>query len=181
MKRLLTTFLLIVAVPAISEIQQDPAPAPSSALAQLRHIAGNWRVQTRFRQQDGSETKPFAGTYRFEWVIPDALLRGVSEIPELGQRSAIMFYHRPVKGEIEMVSVGADGKLWVMTGRDGSESRETTDLPTTDGGTMRLRFTRFNVTPDRFESRMEWSTDKGASWTTGNHQVFARCPAEGAC
>ena len=39
---------------------------------------------------------------------------------------------------------------------------------------MRLRFTRYNVTPDRFESRMDYSTDGGATWTQGNHQVFVR-------
>lgn len=179
MKRLLATVMLILAAPAIGQVQ--PAPTPSAGLEQLRHIVGNWRVETRFRQQDGSETKPFAGTYRFEWVISDAVLRGVSEIPEFKQKSAIMFYLRPARGEIEMVSVGADGKLWVMTGRDGSESRETADMPTTEGGTMRLRFTRFNVTSDRFESRMEWSADKGASWTPGNRQVFVRCQPDDPC
>jgi hypothetical protein len=39
---------------------------------------------------------------------------------------------------------------------------------------MQLRFTRFNVTDDRFESRMEVSTDGGSSWRPGNHQVFKR-------
>jgi len=39
---------------------------------------------------------------------------------------------------------------------------------------MRLRFTRYNVSQDRFESRMDYSTDGGATWTQGNHQVFVR-------
>jgi CubicO group peptidase (beta-lactamase class C family) len=43
-----------------------------------------------------------------------------------------------------------------------------------DGSTLQLRFTRYNVEPDRFESRMESSTDGGATWTQGNHQVFVR-------
>ncbi|WP_373487674.1 hypothetical protein [Blastomonas sp.] len=179
MKRLIASLLLMVAYPAAS--QDQTAPPPSAGLEQLRHVVGSWRVETRFRQQDGSETEPFVGSYQFEWVIEDAVLRGVSETPELGQRSVILFYLRPARNEIEMVSVGADGKLWVMTGRDGLETRETPDLPTTDGGTMRLRFTRFNVTPERFESRMEWSVDQGASWSPGNHQVFVRCSSDVAC
>ena len=39
---------------------------------------------------------------------------------------------------------------------------------------MQLRFTRFAVTPDRFESRMEVSLDGGESWKPGNHQLFVR-------
>jgi hypothetical protein len=73
-----------------------------------------------------------------------------------------------------MVSVGKDGHLWVMTGPAGSEIRTTSDAPMSDGSKMRLRFTRYNVTPDRFESKMEISTDSGATWVPGNHQVFAR-------
>lgn len=157
----------------------EAGPAPG--LEQLRHAVGDWRVETRFRQADGGETRPFAGTYRFEWVIPDAVLRGVSEIPELKQRSAILFYLRPARNEIEMVSVGGDGKLWTMTGKEGSELRETADLPTADGGTMRLRFIRSKVEPERFESRMEWSSDGGASWNAGNHQVFLRCAGANPC
>jgi hypothetical protein len=153
----------------------EPPSPTAPGIEQLHHALGGWRVETRFRQQDGTETRPFAGTYRFEWAVPDTVLRGASEIPELKQKSAILFYLRPANGEIEMVSVGAEGKLWVMTGKEGSEVRETADQATADGGTMRLRFTRFNVSPDRFESRMEWSIDKGATWNPGNHQIFRRC------
>lgn len=153
----------------------DNAPGPTSGVEQLRHIVGAWRVETRFVQEDGSDTEPFAGTYHFNWVIEDRVLSGVSEIPAIGQKSAVLFYVRPATGEIEMVSVGADGKLWIMTGRDGEEVRSTPDYPTTDGGTVRLRFTRFNVQPDNFESRMEWSADQGVNWSKGNHQRFERC------
>jgi hypothetical protein len=46
-----------------------------------------------------------------------------------------------------------------------------------DGSRMQLRYTRFNVTPDRFESRMEVSRDGGASWKPDHHQVFRRAQA----
>jgi hypothetical protein len=54
-----------------------------------------------------------------------------------------------------MASVGADGELQVM------------------------RVTRFNVSPDRLEARMDVSTDGGISWKPGHHQVFRRA-ASGA-
>jgi len=43
-----------------------------------------------------------------------------------------------------------------------------------DGSTMKLRFTRYNVMPDRFESKMEISRNGGLTWVPGNHQVFLR-------
>jgi hypothetical protein len=86
----------------------------------------------------------------------------------------MLFYVNETKGLIEMASVGKDGHLWVMTGPAGAEIRTTPDTPTADGKTVKLRFTRYNVTPDRFESKMEFSHDGGLSWTQGNHQVFVR-------
>jgi hypothetical protein len=73
-----------------------------------------------------------------------------------------------------MVSVGADGKLWVMSGALGGEQRTSQEFQTADGKTARLRFTRFNVSADAFESRMDFSEDGGETWIPGNHQVFRR-------
>jgi hypothetical protein len=171
------TAALALAIPgpaAAATLQPAQAVQASPALGQLRHIVGTWDVRTEFLNPDASVARAAEGTYEFEWVIPDRVARGVSRIPSLDQASAILFYLRPAQRQIEMVSVGADGRLWVMTGPDDSEVRTTADVPTADGGRMRLRFTRFNVTPGRFESRMDWSTDGGASWTQGNRQVFVR-------
>ena len=33
-----------------------------------------------------------------------------------------------------------------------------------------LRFTRFNVKPNSFESKMEYTNDNGEIWKLGNHQ-----------
>jgi len=76
-----------------------------------------------------------------------------------------------------MKSVAALLSFLALPFADASETaptRTTPPTPTSDGGTMQLRFTRFNVTANRFESRMEVSTDGGASWKPGNHQVFKR-------
>jgi hypothetical protein len=61
-----------------------------------------------------------------------------------------------------------------MTGPLGGEVRTTPPSPTADGGSLQLRFTRYNVMADRFESRMEVSLDGGASWQPANHQLFRR-------
>ncbi len=148
------------------------------AVQQLRAAVGTWNVETTQYADDGAVARVACGTYRFDWVVPDRVLAGRSEIPEWKQASGILFYVNERRSTIEMASVGADGHLWVMTGPAGSETRTTPPTSTSDGGTLQLRFTRFNVTPDRFESRMEVSTDGGASWKPGNRQVFKRAAPE---
>lgn len=153
------------------------APQPpnvSKAIEQLRHAHGSWSVTTEFLNADGSIAKPVQGTYRFEWVVPERVLSGLSEIPELKQKSALLFYANEKKQTIEMVSVGADGILWVMSGAADGETRSTPPVRGADGKETQLRFTRFNVKPDSFESRMEYTTDGGKTWLPGNHQVFRR-------
>lgn len=166
---------LILASPAHGQAADAvPAGQVSSGLAEFRHIVGSWDVRTEFLNPDGSVARTVRGSYEFEWAIPDAILHGIARQPELGTASALLLYLRPASGEVEMVSVDDQGVRWVMTGKDGTNVRSTEDRKMSDGSTMRLRFTRYNVEPDRFESKMEYSTDGGATWTQGNRQVFAR-------
>jgi hypothetical protein len=155
-----------------------PSTAASSAVArgveQLRHAHGEWVATTEFLKRDGSVARRVVGQYLFEWVIPDRVLRGRSEIPELETASGILFYVHERKALLEMVSVGRDGQLWVMSGPADGETRATPPTEQSDGSFMQLRFTRSSVTPDRFESKMEYSTDSGKTWTQGNRQVFER-------
>lgn len=173
-RALLAALLLWLGLAGSAQAQEVMQAAPSPGIGQLRHVIGVWNVTTEFLDPDGSVARTAEGTYEFAWVIPDRLVSGVSRIPEIDQTSALLFYVRPASGEIEMVSVGGDGRLFVMTGPDGEEVRATDDFPTADGGQMRLRFTRYDVEPDRFESKMEYSTDGGETWVQGNRQVFRR-------
>lgn len=162
------------------EAAPESAPAPAAAepapaaVAQLRHCIGVWEVTTEFIAPDGSVARTVAGSYTFEWVVPDRVVRGVATMPELDQTSALLFYVRPRTRELEMVSVGADGQLWRMSGPDDGETRTTPPTPMPDGTTLMLRFTRYDVEPDRFRSRMELSNDAGETWRLGNRQAFRR-------
>jgi len=168
--------LSVAALPATA--QQAAPPEPSAiALEQLRHVIGLWNVETDFFAADGSVARTLTGQYRFGWVVPDRVVSGMSTIPELNQASAILFFARPGRSEIEMASVGADGHLWRMIGPDNSETRTTPNTIMADGSTVMLRFTRHDVTPTSFQSRMERSTDGGETWSLGNRQRFVR--AEG--
>jgi hypothetical protein len=169
---------LLAALVALTAALDAQPPLDSAALRQsteqIRSAIGQWDVETEFLNPDGSVARAVRGTYEFTWVIPDRVASGRSDIPELGTSSAILFYINEAARTIEMVSVGADGRLWMMIGALGGEVRTTAPFATTDGGHGRLRFTRYNVEPDRFESRMEVTTDGGATWVPGNHQVFRR-------
>ncbi len=167
--------LVLFALPA-AMLRAEPASQEALAVgvAQLRHAIGEWNVTTTQFGEDGSVARTMPGTYHFEWVVPDRVASGRSDIPELGTASGILFYVRERRATIEMVSVGADGHLWVMTGPIDGETRTTPPTPLSDGSSMQLRFTRFSVEPDRFESRMEFTMDDGATWKPGNHQVFLR-------
>ena len=163
---------LALANPAKDEaVAADPL---AIGIEQLRSTLGSWNVVTEILDPDGTVTRSETGTYQFEWVVPDRVLRGETVVPGLAQHAAILFYVNESKGLIEMASVGADGRLWIMTGPIDGETRTTQVLPTRDGGTLQLRFTRLNVEADCFESRMEDTTDGGATWLPGNHQVFKR-------
>lgn len=169
-------FLLMLVSASAWLAAQEPEPSfeMQHSVEQLRAAIGRWDTTTEFLNPDGSVARSVEGSYAFDWVVPDRVVSGRSEIPELGQSSGILFYVNEAKQIIEMVSVGGDGRLWVMTGPLGGETRMTSEYATADGGTGQLRFTRFNVTADRFESRMEYTRDGGATWLPGNHQVFRR-------
>ncbi len=177
MRKLVASLFLLTTptvIHAHEPADQTETAEAASVVEQLHHAVGKWNVTTTFLRDDGSVAGALDGTYEFEWVVPGKVVSGVTTIPDINQTAAIMFYHRPATSEIEMVSVGPDGQLWVMTGADTSETRETPVVTNPDGSTIKLRFTRFNVTPDSFESKMERSTDGGETWVKGNHQIFTR-------
>jgi hypothetical protein len=165
----------ILVQPAVGITQNGSENAALAAsVEQLRNAVGEWAVVTEFLNEDGTVAKTVNGTYQFEWVIVDRVLSGKSEIPEMKQSSGILFYVNEKRKMLEMVSVGQDGYLWVMAGPLGEEVRYSQKFKTQDGGESQLRFTRFNVSSDGFESKMEYTDDDGKSWKPGNHQVFRR-------
>lgn len=169
------TALVICSRGSAHGVHQDEAMERS--VAQLRQAAGRWEVVTEFLDEDGNVSRSVSGSYEFRWVVPDRVLSGHSEIPELRQRVGLLFYIDEADRELEMVSVGADGKLWIMTGPLGGEERYSQEFETEDGSTAQLRFTRFNVGDDAFESRMDYTEDGGETWIPANHQVFRRAEA----
>ncbi len=166
---------MLSALAVVASAAEEPANTPlAHSVAELRSSIGKWQVITEFLNDDGSIARSVPGTYDFSWVVEDKVISGKNHIPDLQQSSAILFYVRESDAVIEMVAVGADGRLWVMTGELGGSTRYTQTIRTDGGGTLQLRFTRYNVTDTGFESRMERTTDGGQNWLPGNHQVFTR-------
>ena len=121
-----------------------------TAVERLRSAVGLWDVETTQFADDGAVARVACGTYRFDWVVPDRVLAGRSNVPEWQETTGILFYVNERRSTIEMASVDENGELQLM------------------------RVTRFDVGPDRLEARMDVSTDGGNSWKPGHHQVFRR-------
>ena len=166
-----------VGVPGLAQTDQESALQTS--IEELRGSIGKWQVTTEFLNADGSVARAVEGTYEFSWVVPDRVAMGQNAIPELELASGILFYINESKGTVEMVSVGRDGRLWIMTGPMGGSQRTTQEFQTAAGTTRQLRFTRYHVTAEGFESKMEYTDDGGETWTPGNHQVFRRAEKAG--
>lgn len=174
---LLLCLALAFPIAALAEDAAGPTPLERS-VEQLRHAVGTWNVTTEFLGEDGAVARTVEGIYEFRWVVPDRVVQGRSDMPSLGQSSGILFYVREATSTIEMVSVGADGRLWIMSGPLGEETRTTAPFETADGGRAQLRFTRYRVTADTFESKMEYTDDGGVTWKPGNHQTFRRAKGD---
>jgi hypothetical protein len=176
-RRLSSALFALLAMPAAAAGEATASPL-ASAVQQLRHAAGVWQVTTTQFDDRGAVQRVGSGTYRFDWVVPDRVLSGRSDMHEWKQSAGMLFYVNPERSTVEMTSVGPDGQLWVTSGPAGSDTRTTAPTPLADGRQMQLRFTRFGVTQNRFESRMEVSLDGGESWKPGNHQLFVRARDE---
>jgi len=172
--RIVSLALLVGFVAAAPADEPTVDEALAASIEELRSSVGRWSVETEFLNEDGSTARSVTGTYEFSWVVEDRVLAGKSVLPELGQASGILFYVNESERKIEMVSVGSDGRLWIMTGPLGGDTRTTREFPTAAGGNGRLRFTRFNVSSEAFESRMEFTEDGGKTWKPGNRQTFRR-------
>jgi len=153
---------------------EETAETMKHSVEQLRSSVGLWNVTTELLNPDGTVSESLEGTYEFAWVVPDRVVSGKSLVQGKNQVSALLFYVSERKNTIEMLSVGADGNLWIMTGPLGGEERRTQVFKTQGGGSGQLKFTRYNVLQDSFESKMEYTEDGGMSWLPGNHQVFRR-------
>jgi hypothetical protein len=95
MKSLVFTATAVCLAAGLTASLANAQPALNAALEhsirQLQESRGSWSVTTEFLKPDGSVAKAAAGTYDFEWVIKDRVLKGVSEIPELGNKSRFSF------------------------------------------------------------------------------------------
>lgn len=174
----LSAVVLSLFVLPLAEATPAPSPELSTAVQQLRQAAGRWNVTTTRFGENGAVAGVASGTWNFDWVVPDRVLSGRAVIPDWNQSAGMLFYLNERLITLEMAQVGADGQLVVMSGPAGTETRSTPVVALADGRKMVQRHTRYRVTADRFESRMETSYDGGQSWKPGYHQLFVRAPGK---
>src|SRR5262245_5491147 len=177
MKQLAAAVLSLLVLP-LAEAGELAPPALSGAIQQLRQAAGRWNVTTTRFAENGAVTAVATGTWSFDWIVPDRVLSGRAVIPDWNQSAGMLYYLNERQFTLEMAQVGADGQLLVMSGPVGAEVRRTAAIALPDGRRMIQRHTRYRVSADRFESRVETSYDGGASWKPGYHQLFVRAPGK---
>ncbi len=174
--KLAAAILSFLVLPLAEGAEMAP-PSLASAVQQLRQAAGHWNVTTTRYGDNGAVAGVASGTWHFDWVVADRVLSGRAVIPDWKQTAGMLYYLSERRSTLEMASVGADGQLLVMSGPAGAETRTTAAVPLADGRQMLQRYTRYGVTTDRFEARIESSYDGGTSWKLGHHQLFVRVPA----
>jgi hypothetical protein len=173
----ITAFLLsFLVLPAAGAAELAP-PALATAVQQLRQAAGRWNVTTTRYADNGAVAAVATGTWSFDWVVPDRVLTGRSAIPDWNQSAGMLFYLNERMFTLEMAQVGADGQLIVLSGPAGAATRRSEPVALPDGRRVLQRHTRYGVTADRFEAKLETSYDGGASWKPAYHQLFVRAPA----
>ena len=161
--------------PAAEAAELAP-PALANAVQQLRQAAGRWTVTTTRYADNGAVAAVATGTWSFDWVVPDRVLTGKAVIPDWNQSAGMLFYLNERMFTLEMAQVGADGQLVVMSGPAGAQTRRSAPVELPDGRRVLQRHTRYGVTADRFEAKVETSDDGGASWKPAYHQLFVRAP-----
>ncbi len=174
--KLAAAILSFLVLPLAEGAEMAP-PSRASAVQQQRQAAGPWNVTTTRYGDNGAVAGVASGTWHFDWVVADRVLSGRAVIPDWKQTAGMLYYLNERRSTLEMASVGADGQLLVMSGPAGAETRTTAAVPLADGRQMLQRYTRYGVTTDRFEARIESSYDGGTSWKLGHHQLFVRVPA----
>jgi hypothetical protein len=171
--KLAAAILSFFVLPLAEGAEMAP-PSLASAVQQLRQAAGQWNVTTT--RYGDNVAGVASGTWHFDWVVQDRVLSGRAIIPDWKQTAGMLFYVNERRSTLEMASVGSDGQLLVMTGPAGAEMRTTSAIALPDGRQMLQRHTRYGIAMNRFESRMETSTDGGTSSKLGHHQLFVRVP-----
>ena len=174
----LATAVLSFFVMPLAQASEILPPGLEGAVQQLRQAAGRWNVTTTRFAENGAVAAVATGTWTFDWIVPDRVLSGRSAIPDWNQSAAVLYYLNERMETLELAQVGSDGQLLVMSGPAGAESRTSSPVALPDGRRMMQRHTRYDVSADRFEARVERSFDGGASWKPGYHQVFVRAPAK---
>lgn len=177
MKKIAAAVLSFLTLPLAHASALTP-PELDAAVEQLRQAAGRWSVTTTRYADNGSVAAVATGTWSFDWVVPDRVLSGRSVIPDWSQSAGMLFYLNERFFTLEMAQVGSDGQLVVLSGPASAASRKTAVIPLPDGRRMVQRHTRYGVTRDKFEAKLETSYDGGQSWKLGYHQLFVRTPAK---
>ncbi len=160
-------------------LAERPAPELDGRLGLFGQFVGSWDLIVTDRQPDGTETSE-EGEWHFGWVLGGRAVQDVWIVP--GGRSS-----RPDRGSIEHGTgvrvYDPGGDRWIVSWSGPRKQRfhrfearaegDEIVLRSTDPGPA-LRWTFFDIGPDRFRWRNEQSSDGGVAWTLVQWMVVTR-------
>ena len=168
--------LLSFFVLPFAEASETAPPVLATAVQQLRQAAGRWNVTTTRYAENGAVAAVATGTLNFDWVVPDRVLAGKlrhSRLEPVGRHALL-----PERAHVHARDGAGRRRRAAHRDERPRRDRDANDradrMP--DGRRMLQRHTRYGVTANRFEAKMEMSYDGGANWKPGYHQLFVRVP-----
>lgn len=130
------------------------------ALAKMNQDAGVWDCRWEFLDDDGGISATAEGTQTMAFVIEDAVMQIMMDVPEMQTQSVTHRFFDPIRQKLFWISVDNSGDQWSFVEEfDGQPSYSLPHLDS-DGVTTLLRFTVLRETMDEVDVVMELSTDE---------------------
>lgn len=143
------------------------------ARRRLAHRAGVWDIEMQMLDDSGRVTRTVTGTDTAVAIGDGAVLRIVTRFPALGEYSLSWMFRDTQDSLFKNVSVDDKGNYWELSGGLDEFVLASRDrrIP---AGTLRIRFTHRDLTPDGFVAAGEYTLDNGTTWVPLSRQVFRR-------
>ncbi|MEZ5330605.1 MAG: hypothetical protein R2991_00830 [Thermoanaerobaculia bacterium] len=173
--RLATALLACAALTPLAALAQDaPASPPPEAVRRMEHVLGRWESTWEWVDAEGTVVYVEHGTETGRWALEGRLLELTTEIEGRdGPSKGWMFWNAPAE-RFQLVSVGWDGDLWILSG--GLEEYVIASEPKAmpDGKTLQIRFTHGEAGPDTLTAVMEMRGSSEEPWTVRVRQTMVR-------
>lgn len=180
-RALLSLRLVAVAAAALTLTTGGPAAAQQSddglaaeAVSILQDELGSWDSRWERLDADGNVTSVTEGVETFLPLNGERVHLLKTHIPAMNQTSNGLRFYNPVEKRLMLISVGADGRHFILREEVGGNVVLSDPYMSRNGSETILRFTTTSATENEKIIDHEFSTDGGKSWTLFRRQTMTR-------